>query len=169
MSILSNYKLKELMKKETEMTKEEYEIFLNEFRKSELFIPIQVELDSLDLNELEVNKINKVNQEINFRLKSYLSKDNKRTIPLFTDEKEIEKLELNTTVGSLFMRDLYESIIPIKDSFDQIVIDPKSENRFKISVDEFLNLFDEKKEFEDLMKEIENDEEFKEMLKREQE
>ena len=155
------------MKKETEMDEEEYEIFLNEFKKSELFIPIEVELESLDLNEIQVNEINRINQQIDFRLKSYISKDYKRTIPLFTDEKAIERLELTTTVGSLFMRDLYESIIPIKDSFDQIVIDPKSENSFKISIEEFFDLFDEEKEFEELMKEIENDEEFIEMMKKE--
>ena len=63
------------------------------------------------------------------------------------------------------MRDLFKTITPIKDSFDQIVINPKSENSFKISIDEFLGLFDEEKEFEDLMKEIENDKEFQEMLK----
>lgn len=167
MSMLSNYRLKELLKKESEMTDEEYELFLNEFRKSELFIPIQVDLDSLDLKDVQLNEINHINQEINFRLKSYESKDKKRTIPLFTDEHEIERLKLNTTVGSLFMRDLCESIMPIRDSFDQIIINPKSEKSFKISVDEFLDLFDEDREFEDLMKEIENDEEFIEMMKKE--
>ena len=165
--MLSNYRLEELLKKESEMTDEEYGLFLNEFRKSELFIPIQVDLDSLDLKDVQLNEINHINQEINFRLKSYESKDKKRTIPLFTDEHEIEMLKLNTTVGSLFMRDLCESIMPIRDSFDQIIINSKSEKSFKISVDEFLDLFDEDREFEDLMKEIENDEEFIEMMKKE--
>lgn len=165
MSLLSNFRLKELMKKETEMSEEEYNNFLNEFRRSELFLPLQVELDSIDLNEMELNEVNEINQELEFRLKAYINKDGKRTIPLFTDEKDIRSIKLNTTVGSIFMRDLFKTITPIKDSFDQIVINPKSENSFKISIDEFLGLFDEEKEFEDLMKEIENDEEFQEMLK----
>ena len=165
--MLSNYKLKELLKKETEMNEEEYKNFLNELRKSELFIPIQVELDSIDLNEMELNEVNPINQEINFRLKTYISKDGKCTIPLFTDEEEIEKLKLTTTVGSLFMRDLAESIMDIRESFDRIIINPKSENSFRISIDEFLDLFDEKREFEDLLDEIENDEEFQEFLKKE--
>ena len=167
MTLLSNFRLKDLMKKETEMNKEEYDNFLNEFRRSELFIPLQLDLDSIDLNEMELNEVNEINQEIEFRLKSYINKDGKRTIPLFTDEEDIRSIKLNTTVGSIFMRDLYKTINPIKDNFDQIVINPKSENSFKISIDEFLGLFDEEKEFEDLMKEIENDEEFQEMLKRE--
>ena len=165
MSLLSNFRLKELMKKETEMSEEEYNNFLNEFRRSELFLPLQVELDSIDLNEMELNEVNEINQELEFRLKAYINKDGKRTIPLFTDEEDIRSIKLNTTVGSIFMRDLFKTITPIKDSFDQIVINPKSENSFKISIDEFLGLFDEEKEFEDLMKEIENDEEFQEMLK----
>ena len=167
MSLLSNFRLKELMKKETEMSEEEYNNFLNEFRRSELFLPLQVELDSIDLNEMELNEVNEINQELEFRLKAYINKDGKRTIPLFTDEEDIRSIKLNTTVGSIFMRDLFKTITPIKDSFDQIVINPKNENSFKISIDEFLGLFDEEKEFEDLMKEIENDEEFQEMLKRE--
>ncbi len=167
MTLLSNFRLKDLMKKETEMNKEEYDNFLNEFRRSELFIPLQLDLDSIDLNEMELNEVNEINQEIEFRLKSYINKDGKRTIPLFTDEEDIRNIKLNTTVGSIFMRDLYKTISPIKDNFDQIVINPKSENSFKISIDEFLGLFDEEKEFEDIMKEIENDEEFQEMLKRE--
>jgi len=165
MSLLSNFRLKELMKKETEMSEEEYNNFLNEFRRSELFLPLQVELDSIDLNEMELNEVNEINQELEFRLKAYINKDGKRTIPLFTDEEDIRSIKLNTTVGSIFMRDLFKTITPIKDSFDQIVINPKSENSFKISIDEFLGLFDEEKEFEDLMKEIENDKEFQEMLK----
>ena len=165
MSLLSNFRLKELMKKETEMSEEEYNNFLNEFRRSELFLPLQVELDSIDLNEMELNEVNEINQELEFRLKAYINKDGKRTIPLFTDEEDIRSIKLNTTVGSIFMRDLFKTITPIKDSFDQIVINPKNENSFKISIDEFLGLFGEEKEFEDLMKEIENDKEFQEMLK----
>ena len=55
------------------------------------------------------------------------------------------------------MRDLYKSILPIQDSFDQIIINPSAENEYKISIDEFLSLFDEEREFEDLMKEIEEE------------
>ena len=73
MTLLSNFRLKDLMKKETEMTEEEYDNFLNEFRRSELFIPLQLDLDSIDLNEMELNEVNEINQEIEFRLKSYNS------------------------------------------------------------------------------------------------
>ena len=121
------------------------------------------------LSEEVVRKISELKGEpdwmLEFRLKAYINKDGKRTIPLFTDEEDIRSIKLNTTVGSIFMRDLFKTITPIKDSFDQIVINPKNENSFKISIDEFLGLFDEEKEFEDLMKEIENDKEFQEMLK----
>ena len=55
------------------------------------------------------------------------------------------------------MRDLCKSITPIQDSFDQIIINPSSENEYKISIDDFLALFDEEREFEDLMKEIEEE------------
>ena len=55
------------------------------------------------------------------------------------------------------MRDLYKSIVPIQDSFDQIIINPSAENEYKISIDDFLSLFDEEREFEDMMKEIEEE------------
>ena len=167
MSLLSNYRLKELMKKESDMSEEEHRKFLNELRKSELLVPIQVELDSIDLREIIPNEMNRIEREIDFHLKSYIGHDGKRTIPIFTDEKDIMETKLNTTVGSMFMRDLAESIEPIRNSFDIIVINPKSENRFEISIEEFLELFDEEREFEDLMIEIENDEEFIEELKKE--
>lgn len=145
------------MKKQNEMTEEENAEFLNEFRKSELLVPLQIELDSLDLENINPNGLNEINKEVRFHLKSFTGPDGKRTIPIFTDEEDIHKIKLNTTVGSLFMRDLNKSIIPIKDSFDEIIINPSSENEYKISIDDFLNLFDEKREFEDLMKEIESE------------
>ncbi len=144
------------MKKQSEMTEEENTEFLNEFRKSELLVPLQIELDSLDLENINLG-MNEINEEVRFHLKSFTGRDGKRTIPIFTDEEDIHNIKLNTTAGSLFMRDLNKSIIPIKDSFDEIVINPSSENEYKISIDEFLLLFDEEREFEDLMKEIESE------------
>lgn len=138
------------------MTEEENEHFLNELRKSELLVPLQIELDSLDLENMNFG-LNEINKEVKFHLKSFTGPDGKRTIPIFTDEENIHDVKLNTTVGSLFMRDLYKSILPIQDNFDQIIINPTNVNAYKISIDDFLNLFDEKREFEDLMKEIEEE------------
>ncbi len=157
MSLLYNDKLESLMKIQSEMTDEENEHFLNEFRKSELLVPLQIELDSLDLENINLNGLNEINEEVRFHLKSFKSSDGKRTLPIFTDDENIHDVKLNTTVGSLFMRDLNRSIRPIKDSFDEIVINPSSENEYKMSIDEFLLLFDEEREFEDLMKEIEEE------------
>ena len=157
MSILFNTKLESLMKKQSEMSEEENEHFLNELRKSELLVPLQIELESLDLENMNLNGLNEINKEVKFHLKSFTDEDGKRTIPIFTDEENIHDVKLNTTVGSLFMRDLNKSIIPIKDSFDEIIINPTSENEYKLSIDEFLDLFDEEREFEDLMKEIEEE------------
>ena len=157
MTILFNDNLESMMKKQSEMTEEENEHFLNEFRKSELLVPLQIELDSLDLENMNLNGLNEINKEVKFHLKSFTDEDGKRTIPIFTDEENIHEVKLNTTVGSLFMRDLYKSILPIQDSFDEIVINPTNVNAYKISIDDFLNLFDEEREFEDLMKEIEEE------------
>ena len=54
MSILYNERLEELMKIQSEMSEEENEHFLNEFRKSELLVPLQIELDSLDLENMNL-------------------------------------------------------------------------------------------------------------------
>ena len=145
------------MKEQSEMTEEENEHFLNEFRKSELLVPLQIELDSLDLENMNLDGLNEINKEVKFHLKSFTGPDGKRTIPIFTDEENIHDVKLNTTVGSLFMRDLYKSILPIQDSFDEIIINPSSPNEYKISIGDFLSLFDEEREFEDLMKEIESE------------
>lgn len=139
------------------MTEEENEHFLNELRKSELLVPLQIELDSLDLENMNLDGLNEINKEVKFHLKSFTDKDGKRTIPIFTDEENIHDVQLNTTVGSLFMRDLYKAILPIQDNFDEIVVNPTNVNAYKISIDDFLNLFDEEREFEDLMKEIEEE------------
>ena len=157
MSILFNEKLESMMKKQSEMTEEENTHFLNEFRKSELLVPLQIELDSLDLENMNLNGLNEINKEVKFHLKSFTDSDGKRTIPIFTDEENIHDIKLNTTVGSLFMRDLYKSILPIQDSFDEIVVNPTNVNAYEISIDDFLALFDEDREFEDLMKEIEEE------------
>lgn len=157
MALLFNTKLESLMKRQSEMSAEENEHFLNELRKSELLVPLQIELDSLDLEEINLNGLNEINDEVRFHLKSFIGPDGIKVIPIFTDEENIHDVNLNTTVGSLFMRDLYKSILPIRDSFDQIIINPSAENEYKISIDEFFNLFDEEREFDDLMKEIEEE------------
>ena len=156
-SILYNDKLESLMKIQSEMSEEENEHFLNEFRKSELLVPLQIELDSLDLENMNLDGLNEINKEVKFHLKSFIGPNEIKVIPIFTDEENIQDVQMNTTVGSLFMRDLYKSILPIQDSFDQIIINPSAENEYKISIDEFLSLFDEEREFEDLMKEIEEE------------
>ena len=100
---------------------------------------------------------NEQNKEVKFHLKSFTGPDGKRTVPIFTDEENIHDVQLNTTVGSLFMRDLYKSILPIQDNFDVIIINPTNINSYEISIEDFLNLFDEEREFEDMMKEIEEE------------
>ena len=157
MTLLFNTKLESLMKNQSEMSEEENEHFLNELRKSELLVPLQIELDSLDLENMNLDGLNEINKEVKFHLKSFIGPNEIKVIPIFTDEENIQDVQMNTTVGSLFMRDLYKSINPIKDSFDQIVINPTNVNSYKISIDDFLNLFDEEREFEDLMKEIEEE------------
>ena len=157
MSLLYNDKLESLMKKQSEMSEEENEHFLNELRKSELLVPLQIELESLDLENMNLTGLNEINKEVKFHLKSFTGPEGKRTVPIFTDEENIHDVQLNTTVGSLFMRDLYKSILPIQDNFDVIVINPSNVNAYEISIEDFLNLFDEEREFEDLMKEIEEE------------
>ena len=157
MSLLYNDKLESLMKKQSLMSEEENEHFLNELRKSELLVPLQIELESLDLESMNLNGLNELNKEVKFHLKSFTGPDGKRTVPIFTDEENIHDVQLNTTVGSLFMRDLYKSILPIQDNFDVIVINPTNINAYEISIEDFLNLFDEEREFEDMMKEIEEE------------
>ena len=70
MSILFNTKLESLMKKQSEMTEMEKEHFLNELRKSELLVPLQIELDSLDLENMNLDGLNEINKEVKFHLKS---------------------------------------------------------------------------------------------------
>ena len=101
--------------------------------------------------------MNEINKEVKFHLKSFTGPDGKRTLPIFTDEENIHDVKLNTAVGSLFMRDLYKSIAAIPDNFDEIVINPTNVNAYEMSIADFLNLFDEEREFEDLMKEIEEE------------
>ena len=157
MSLLFNSKLESLMKNQSQMTEEENDAFLNEFRKSELLVPLQIELDSLDLENMNLDGLNEINDEVKFHLKIFIGPNDIKVLPIFTDEENIHDVKLNTTVGSLFMRDLYRSIILIQDSFDQIIINPSAENEYKISIDDFMALFDEEREFEDLMKEIEEE------------
>ena len=77
MSILFNTTLESLMKRQSEMTEEENEHFLNELRKSELLVPLQIELDSLDLENMNLNGLNEINKEVKFHLKSFTDGDGK--------------------------------------------------------------------------------------------
>ena len=70
MTLLFNTKLESLMKNQSEMSEEENEHFLNELRKSELLVPLQIELDSLDLENMNLDGLNEINKEVKFHLKS---------------------------------------------------------------------------------------------------
>ena len=72
MSLLFNTKLESLMKNQSEMTEEENDVFLNEFRKSELLVPLQIELDSLDLENMNLDGLNEINDEVKFHLKIFI-------------------------------------------------------------------------------------------------
>ena len=60
------------MKNQSEMTEEENDVFLNEFRKSELLVPLQIELDSLDLENMNLDGLNEINDEVKFHLKIFI-------------------------------------------------------------------------------------------------
>ena len=151
MSLLYNDKLESLMKKQSEMSEEENEHFLNELRKSELLVPLQIELESLDLENMNLNGLNEINKEVKFHLKSFTGPEGKRTVPIFTDEEngdrniylftdtnELEKAGYQIKSIAVNVMELSIILAQFDIDFNYIVINPYSVDSYKIDFNEFL-------------------------------
>lgn len=128
MSNLDNSKLKELMKIEPDsMDKYEYESFVNEFKKSQLLLPV------------EVSSKAQIDEPLSFK-PIVLEQNNCKSIPLFTDNEEFKKNNSSVSVIAIFMKDLKDMLEDLSE-IDGIIINPDSKYTVCIDLDSFLDLF----------------------------
>lgn len=128
MGNLDNNKLKELMKIEPEaMDKNEYESFVNEFKNSQLLLPVEIQANA------------SVNEPLSFK-PIVIEENNCKCIPLFTDNDELKKDNPPVSVIAIFMKDL-KDMLEDASEIDEIMINPSSKYTVCIDLDSFFDLF----------------------------
>lgn len=131
MSTLDNVKLKKLMKIEPEyMSKQEYGSFVEEFKDSQLLLPVKIYSN------------NNINEPLSFK-PIIIEENGCKCIPLFTDNDELKKDNHSGSTIAIFMKDLKDML---EDSFeiDEIIINPSSDYTICIDLDSFFNIFEVK-------------------------
>ena len=131
MSNLDNNKLKELMKIEpNSMDKNEYESFVNEFKKSQLLLPV------------EISSKAQIDEPLSFK-PIVIEQNNCKCIPLFTDNGEFKKNNSSASLIAIFMKDL-KDMLEDSSEIDEIIINPDSKYPVCINLDSFFDLFAKK-------------------------
>ena len=131
MTNLDNIKLKELMKIEPEsMSKQEYESFVEEFKKSQLLLPV------------EIYSNNDVNEPLSFKPVT-IEENGCKCIPLFTDNEELKKGNPPVSTIAIFMKDL-KDMLENAFEIDEIMINLSSEYTMCIDLNSFFDLFEVK-------------------------
>lgn len=153
MSEFNNLKLKELMKDSSKgMGEFNHKKFFDELSKASLFLPVDIDRESLKLNR--ANLENGTDDEIQISLSPYLLKqdDGTTVLPLFTDEDESDKLGYNSvSIGTL---EIATILVDNKDIYG-IVINPTDVDGIGITSKSFLDFVGSTKiqEFSDFVTE----------------
>ena len=131
MSNLDNAKLKELMKIEPEsMSKEEYGSFVDEFKKAQLLLPVEIYSKA---------QSDEINEPLSFK-PMVIEENGCKCIPLFTDNDELKRDKPPVSVIAIFMKDL-KDMLEDSPEIDEIMINPSSEYSICIDLDSFFDLF----------------------------
>ena len=141
----NNEKLVELLKISPEkLTQEQNTMLLNELKQAQLFIPVEITSNSFNFDEMEVGKTMSLNEPLRFKPIKLTNDDGDKAIPLFTDSKVMEELNVNASCIAMFTEDIANNFADIKDEVKFLVIDPGTPHSLEILFETFLTLFDKK-------------------------
>lgn len=123
-----NRKLKELISlPNEEASPEDDELLVEELKKAQLIMPIEV--------------ISHDDDDFNFKPVKIGDDDKNEFIALFTDEDELIKTNVEFSVINISTKNLAEMIKDTGDEYYGIAINPFSKYSLAIPLSEFLNLF----------------------------
>lgn len=131
MSTLKNKKLKKLLKAKSRVKIEQNpDLFYKEFLKSELFIPVIAMGDEDSLQDGDT---------LDLQIGFFDEENGDRNIYLFTDTNELERAGYQIRSIAVNMMELSIILSQFDIDFNYIVINPYSQDSYKIDFNEFLD------------------------------
>ncbi|MBR6993935.1 MAG: SseB family protein [Methanobrevibacter sp.] len=144
---VDNSRLEELLNQFFDLPAEGKNEFIELFKQSRLFMPIEMNMEAFDPENLEVGKVSQ--GPLGFDIK-YIENENGKTVPLFTSDEVMEKAGVRVSTYVLYMSDLAE-IMKQTDRYASIAINPFTEHGLDITMETFLGLFKEASPEEKMM------------------
>ena len=136
---VDNSRLEELLNQFFDLPAEGKNEFIELFKQSRLFMPIEMNMEAFDPENLEVGKVSQ--GPLGFDIK-YLENENGKSVPLFTSDKVMEDAGVRVSTYVLYMSDLAE-MMKQTDRYASIAINPFTEHGLDIAMETFLGLFKE--------------------------
>lgn len=144
---VDNSRLEELLNQFFDLPAEGKNEFIELFKQSRLFMPIEMNMEAFDPENLEVGKVSQ--GPLGFDIK-YLENENGKTVPLFTSDEVMEKAGVRVSTYVLYMSDLAE-MMKQTDRYASVTINPFTEHGLDIAMETFLGLFKEESPEEKMM------------------
>lgn len=139
----NNEKLIELMKIDpSNVTPEVNSKFLEELKKSQLIIPIEITSNSFNFDEMEVGETMSLNEPLRFKPVKLTNDEGKTAFPLFTSSEIMEEINLQASCIAMFTEDIVINFAEAKDEFDLLLINPGTNHFIGMEFNAFLNLFE---------------------------
>ena len=144
---VDNSRLEELLNQFFDLPAEGKNEFIELFKQSRLFMPIEMNMEAFDPENLEVGKVSQ--GPLGFDIK-YLENENGKSVPLFTSDKVMEDAGVRVSTYVLYMSDLAE-MMKQTDRYASVTINPFTEHGLDIAMETFLGLFKEESPEEKMM------------------
>ena len=144
---VDNSRLEELLNQFFDLPAEGKNEFIELFKQSRLFMPIEMNTEAFDPENLEVGKVSQ--GPLGFDIK-YLENENGKSVPLFTSDKVMEDAGVRVSTYVLYMSDLAE-MMKQTDMYASVTINPFTEHGLDITMETFLGLFKEASPEEKMM------------------
>ena len=138
-AVVDNSRLEELLNQFFELPDEGKNEFIELFKQSRLYMPIEVDVSAFDPENMKVGQV--IEGPRGFDIK-YIENENGKTVPLFTSDEVMEKAGVRVSTYVLYMSDLAE-MMKQTDRYTSIAINPFTEHGLDITMETFLGLFKE--------------------------
>ncbi len=134
---VDNSRLEELLEKFFDLPAEGKNEFIEIFKQSRLYMPIEVDVSAFDPENLKVGEV--VEGPRGFDIK-YIENENGKSVPLFTSDEVMEMAGVKVSTFVVYMSDLAD-MLKQTDKYSSITINPFTKSGLDIRMDTFLDLF----------------------------
>ena len=138
-AVIDNSRLEELLNQFFELPDEGKNEFIELFKQSRLYMPIEVDVSAFDPENMKEGQV--IEGPRGFDIK-YIENENGKTVPLFTSDEVMENAGVRVSTYVLYMSDLAE-MMKQTDMYASVTINPFTEHGLDITMETFLGLFKE--------------------------